>query len=209
MTKIKICGITNLSDALYAADCGADALGFNFCRASLRYIDPIDARSIVTKLDRSIEVIGVFVKDDLDTVTATASLVGLTALQLHGDEDAAYIEECRLRSGLPVIKAFRVGPSFSPSEVAQCQSDAILLDTYSEKEVGGTGKVFDWAKTRDISRFFPKVYLAGGLSADNVADAIRTVRPYAVDACSCLEIAPRFKDPYRVKNFIAAAKETL
>src|SRR4051812_12915528 len=127
MTKVKICGITNLADARHAADSGADALGFNFYGRSLRYIQTNMASSIIDQLSGAIKCIGVFVNEELDKVSAIAASVGLDAIQLHGDEDPAYVKECRLRTGLPVIKAFRVGPAFSADEILRYQPVAILL----------------------------------------------------------------------------------
>jgi len=209
MTKVKICGITNLEDARHAANSGADALGFNFYEGSPRYIQPALAASIIQQLNGETLNIGVFVNEDLDNVSTIALSIGLDAVQLHGDEDPAYVEECNLRSGLPVIKVFRVGSSFSMGELTRYRPDAILLDTLSENGIGGTGKVFNWATAAKITGFFPKVYLAGGLSPENVGDAIRLVRPYAVDACSLLENAPGRKDSDKIGRFIVAAKEAL
>ena len=209
MTRVKICGITNLEDARHAADSGADALGFNFYEKSTMYIQPGAAGSIIKQLNGTTEHIGVFVNEDLQKLLTIVSTIRLDAIQLHGDEDPGYALECTRRTGLPVIKAFRLGPTFSVDEPERYQADAILLDTYSEDKIGGTGKTFDWAAAKKISGLFPKVYLAGGLSAENVAAAICAVHPFAVDACSLLESTPGRKDREKVSRFIAAAKMAL
>ena len=209
MTKVKICGITNLEDARHAVECGADALGFNFYKKSPRYITAKTAAAIIARLPDGVEMIGVFVNEEIDRTIDTAGIAGLDAIQLHGDETPEFVSEIAAKTGLAVIKALRVSPTFDISDVAKYETDAILLDAFSVNQHGGTGKVFDWEIARAISETGRKLYLAGGLSTENVADAIMAVRPYAVDASSLLEISPGRKDHDKVAAFIAAAKETI
>ena len=209
MTKVKICGITNLEDARHAVECGADALGFNFYEKSPRYITAKTAAAIIARLPDGVEMIGVFVNEEIDRTIDTAGIAGLDAIQLHGDETPEFVSEIAAKTGLAVIKALRVSPTFDISDVAKYETDAILLDAFSVNQHGGTGKVFDWEIARAISETGRKLYLAGGLSTENVADAIMAVRPYAVDASSLLEISLGRKDHDKVAAFIAAAKETI
>jgi phosphoribosylanthranilate isomerase len=201
---IKICGITNLDDALVAVDAGADALGFNFYPRSPRYIAPTDARSIVEQLPDEIMSVGVFVNESVpEQIARIADQVGLKAVQLHGDESPQY---CRALRDRFVIKALRVGDGFEPQSVREYETEAILLDAFSNDARGGTGRVIDWSVARRVSALAPQLFLAGGLSVENVALAIAAVKPYAVDACSSLERVPGRKDAERVRAFIAAAR---
>ncbi|MEP6946576.1 MAG: phosphoribosylanthranilate isomerase [Acidobacteriota bacterium] len=207
--KVKICGITNLEDAAFAALCGADDLGFNFYKKSARYITPEQAKLIISSIDADVLKVGVFVNETAANVCEIASLAGLNVVQLHGDEDNKFIEEVHSLSGLPVIKAFRVTPEFNIDIVRSCSGEAVLLDKYSATEMGGTGETFDWAIAAEVKGAVERLYLAGGLTPENVAEAIRRVRPYAVDACSCLESSPGKKDPEKVAAFIRTAKEAI
>jgi phosphoribosylanthranilate isomerase len=209
MTKVKICGITNIGDAQHAIRCGADAIGFNFYNRSPRYIRPDSAASIVSQLGEPIDIVGVFVNEHVEMIADTAASVGLTGIQLHGDETPAFVDATIGLTGLSIIKAFRVGPEFSVENIMRYKSEAILLDAYCPDERGGTGNMFDWEMAGAIRAAYTKLYLAGGLSPINVAKAIRTVRPFAVDACSLLESEPGRKHPDRVAQFISAAKEAL
>ena len=202
MTFVKICGITNLADALAAVDAGADALGFNFYSRSPRYMSLANAREIVDQLPESIMKVGVFVNDDLQSVLRIASEANLTALQLHGDEPPAY---CSALTGRYVIKAFGAGADL---DLKVYDVDAIMLDTKDDLLRGGTGRVFDWSIAQRARQSAQSValFLAGGLSPENVADAIATVRPYAVDACSSLEVAPGKKDHERMRAFVKAVR---
>jgi len=208
-TRVKICGITNLEDAVVAIKAGADELGFNFYLESPRYIFPLRAREIIDQLPISILKVGVFVNETIETIAAIAVIADLDLIQLHGDEDSAFVADLKARAELPVIKAFRVTPDFLPESVLNCQADAILLDGYSSKERGGTGDIVDWNVAQRVSDIVQVLYLAGGLSSDNVAEAINKVRPYAVDVCSRIESEPGKKDADKLKRFIAAAKETI
>jgi phosphoribosylanthranilate isomerase len=204
MVFVKICGITNLKDALAAVSAGADALGFNFYRRSSRFIAPAAARRIVAELPSVVMTVGVFVNEDApEDVLRIADEAGVGALQLHGDESPEY---CRALADRFVIKALRVGPDFEPERVIEYNADAILLDAFDRHARGGTGQVFDWQLARRTCELVPKLFLAGGLTVSNVAAAIDAARPYAVDACSGLESAPGRKDAQRVQAFIKAAK---
>lgn len=196
MTLVKICGITNLEDALAAVEAGADALGFNFYQRSPRYISPASAHEITNQLPGSIMKVGVFVNEDLQSVLSIATEADLNALQFHGDETPEY---CRQLEQTFVIKAFGAGDDL---DLKAYEVDAIMLDSKDELLRGGTGRVFDWSIAQRANSSIPKLFLAGGLSPENVAEAIATVRPYAVDACSSLELTPGKKNHERVRAFI-------
>jgi phosphoribosylanthranilate isomerase len=201
---IKICGITNLEDARVAVEAGADALGFNFYRRSQRYIEPQSARSIIEQLPAQVLSVGVFVNEAVpEDVAAIASEAGVGAVQLHGEESPDY---CRALKDFYVIKALRVSSDFSPEQVLEYECDAILLDAFSPKAHGGTGEIFDWRVARRARRLVQKLFLAGGLSVENIGAAIAAVEPYAVDTCSCLEISPGRKSAALVREFISAAR---
>jgi phosphoribosylanthranilate isomerase len=205
MVQVKICGITILEDAISALEAGADAIGFNFYRRSARYIDPSRARSIVKRLPKDILTVGVFVnQNNPDDVASIADEAGVNAVQLHGDESPEF---CRALKDRFVIKALRVGTGFMPESAAVYETEAIMLDTFVPMTVGGTGRTFDWTLARRTRELVPKLYLAGGLSHRNVADAIAMVDPFAVDACSCLESSPGRKDARLVHIFVKTAKQ--
>ena len=205
MTLIKICGITNLNDALAAIAAGADALGFNFYKPSPRYITPQAAREIVEHLPSSVLTVGVFVNEESpEAVMNIANKATIKALQLHGDESPDYCHE--LAAGTRVIKTLAVSDSFDPKLAQAYQVDAIMLDTRDNRLRGGTGRVFDWSIAQQVSRIVPKLYLAGGLSPENVAEAIKQVRPYAVDTCSALEDRPGIKNHERMRAFVSAVR---
>jgi len=200
--KVKICGITNWADAKQAVDAGADFLGFNFYAKSPRYIAPAKARRIVRRLPKSVSAVGVFVNENEEKMVDTARAVGLTALQLHGDESPA--EVARLRRILPVIKAIRAGKSFRPAQLAKFRrASAILLDGFDRRLRGGTGRTVDWRLARRANRY-GRVFLAGGLTPENISEAIRAASPFAVDVCSGVEAKPGKKDPKRVREFMSA-----
>jgi phosphoribosylanthranilate isomerase len=202
MTLIKICGITSLDDAHAAVAAGADALGFNFYKPSPRYITPESAREIIDTLPDSILTVGVFVNEESpETVSAIADRSGIKAVQLHGDESPDY---CRALN--PVIKNFSVSTSFDIDQISAYEVDAIMLDTKDNRLHGGTGRVFDWSIAQQVSRIFPKLFLAGGLSPENVREAIEMVQPYAVDACSSLEDKPGIKNHERMRIFVNAVR---
>jgi phosphoribosylanthranilate isomerase len=208
MTKVKICGITNLDDALLAVELGADALGFNFYEKSPRFIPPLEAVQVIKKLTGSTIKVGVFVNKESSRIGELVALLGLAAVQLHGDEDVAFVKELRHETDAKVIKAFRVGQDFVADLIADFEVDAVLLDAYSPNYYGGTGDSFDWNTAREVREFTSELYLAGGLTSENVANAIRTVRPYAVDVASGVELRPGKKDPVKLQAFIRNAKSS-
>ena len=200
MTLVKICGITNVADAQAAVDAGADALGFNFYRPSPRYIAPPDARAIIDQLPESILKVGVFVNEDLKSLMRVTEEARLSAVQLHGHESPEY---CRELAPTYVIKAFGATNNLN---LEGYEVDAIMLDTKDDLLHGGTGRVFDWSIAQRATSSVPKLFLAGGLSPENVAEAITRVRPYAVDACSSLEVRLGKKNHERVRAFVKAVR---
>jgi len=204
MTFVKICGITNLDDALAAVDAGADALGFNFYKPSPRYIDPDVAREIVNRLPTTILTVGVFVNEQSpQSVEDLARRASVTAIQLHGDESPDY---CRAIENRYVIKALAAGADFDMQSALDYDVDAILLDAKHHTLRGGTGRVFDWSIAIEARRAIPKLYLAGGLGLENIEDAINSVDPFAVDACSALEETPGKKSHATMRAFVRAIR---
>ena len=201
--KVKICGITNWTDARRAIAGGAELLGFNFYERSPRYITPANARRIVRRLPKNVRAVGVFVNETEQKMLDTARTVGLDQLQLHGDESPAMV--ARLARSLPVIKAVRVRKPFRASQLAPFKrASAFLLDGFDRSARGGTGKTFDWEIARRAKRY-GRIFLAGGLTPENIGDAIRAARPYAVDVCSGVEARPGKKDPVRMRKLLRAA----
>lgn len=191
MVRVKICGITNFEDAHEAINLGADALGFNFYKRSPRYLEPAKAKPIIEALPPLISLVGIFADEfSPERIRTIAHAVGLGTIQLHGSESPEYIRKI---SEVRIIKAFRVNESFDVSQLAAYQVGAYLLDTYDSKQLGGTGKTFNWDVAAQ-AKPYGRVILAGGLSPENVADAILQVRPYAVDICSAIESEPGKKD---------------
>jgi len=202
MVKVKICGITNLEDAKAAVSFGADAIGFIFYKKSPRYISPAKAKKIIAQLPPYIIPVGVFVNEKAPHLKRIIKACGLQAVQLHGDESPAF---CRQFKKCMVIKAVRVKSAEDIKECKRYPVDAVLLDTYVPGTYGGTGKVFDW---KSIARKKPRipVIVSGGLNARNVARAIRTVKPYAVDVSSGVEYMPGKKSEKRLKQFFKNAQ---
>ena len=206
MTKVKICGITNLEDALVSAKFGADALGFNFYEQSPRYIEPEKAREIIEQLPAKVLKVGVFVNETLNKIVETARIAKLDALQLHGEETPEFARQLKAKSNLEIIKVFRVSGEFKPEDVLRYEVDAILLDAYSPKEHGGTGETFDWEIAKKVQEIFPKMYLAGGLKHENVNRAIYETKAFAVDICSGIEQRRGVKDKVKLINFVTKVK---
>jgi phosphoribosylanthranilate isomerase len=204
MVRIKICGITNIEDALLAADLGADALGFIFYPPSPRAIAADAARDIIAQLPPFVTTVGVFVDEDAAAVKELAAAVGLDWLQLHGRETPEYCQGL----GRRVIKGFRIRDENSLAGLAAYRGavQAFLLDTYKKGQVGGTGETFNWDLAHQARKYGP-IILAGGLTPENVAQAITTAQPQAVDVASGVEAAPGKKDPERLRAFFAAIKE--
>ncbi|SIQ07911.1 phosphoribosylanthranilate isomerase [Marinobacterium stanieri] len=201
-TRVKICGITNLGDALAAVEAGADALGFVFYAPSKRYVTPEQAGEIIRKLPPFVTTVGLFVNADVDFVESVLATAQLDLLQFHGDESNA---DC-VRFGRPFIKALRVKPDLDLMQAFSAYPDArgILLDAYRPGVPGGTGEVFDWDLIPD--EIAGAITLAGGLDASNVARAVAAVGPYAVDVSGGVEAAPGQKDGAKVSAFVEAAK---
>jgi phosphoribosylanthranilate isomerase len=203
MFRIKVCGITNWTDARRAIEGGCDALGFNFYPRSPRYIEPARARRIAARLPRGVAAVGVFVNEPLEAVLRIARQVGLDYVQLHGDETPALLADVSLC--VPAIKAFRVAPGFRAASLQKYRrAAAFLLDGFHPRLRGGTGRTVDWSLARRAGRYGP-IVLAGGLRPDNVAEAIRSARPAAVDVSSGVESAPGRKDRVKLREFIEAA----
>jgi phosphoribosylanthranilate isomerase len=209
MVKVKICGITNWADARRAIESGADLLGFNFVRTSPRYVTPAKARRMVKKLPGNISAVGVFENESEEAMLEIARSVGLSQLQLHGDESPAMVARLAQNGEhVGVIKALRVKKPFRVAKLAAYKrAGAILLDGFSRQARGGTGKTFDWHLARRAKRH-GRIFLAGGLTPENVGQAIRTARPYAVDVCSGVESRPGKKDALRMRSLVRAVKGT-
>lgn len=205
MTRIKFCGITNLEDAELAAGTGAWAIGLIFWPHSPRRCEPAAAGQIAAALKRRVEVAGVFVNATLDHVAELAEAVGLTMLQLHGDEGPAYCAEAARRTGCKVIKAVRVRSGADVQALSAFHTDYHLLDSYTPGVPGGSGETFAWEIARGHRGPAP-VILSGGLTPDNVGEAIAAVRPYAVDVASGVERAPGRKDPEKIHGFAEAVR---
>jgi len=205
VTRVKICGITNLADAELAAGHGAWAIGLIFHAPSPRAVDPVVAEEIGVALKRRTEVAGVFVNEPLDAVAAAAERCNLTLLQLHGDEGPAYCREAARRTGAKVMKAAGVKDASSLRRLAAFHVDYHLLDAWNVERYGGTGETFDWDLVRNRRSQVPLV-LSGGLTPENVAEGIAATRPFAVDTASGTEAEPGRKDPSKVAAFFRAVE---
>jgi phosphoribosylanthranilate isomerase len=204
--RVKICGITRREDAELAVELGAWAIGLIFHEPSPRRADPQEAAAIGAEFMRQAEVVGVFVNRDLGEVAEIAEACSLTMLQLHGDEGPVYCDEIRRRTGLKVMKAARVRDAASLQALGAFRNvDFHLVDAHHPDLFGGTGETFDWDLLRGRRSKVPLV-LSGGLTPDNVHDAIVAVQPWAVDTASGTEASPGVKDPAKVQAFIRAAE---
>ena len=221
MFRVKICGITNAADAQAVAASGADAVGLNFYAKSARFLMPEAANSVVDALPPEIVKVGLFVNAAADEICGHFDSLELDLIQLHGDETPEFVSRL---AGRPVMKAFRVGtqglsPVYEFIEQTQklgCRLRAVLVDAFCRGSYGGTGRLADWPAVAEYSQNkkqlradLPPLVLAGGLTADNVAEAIRAVRPAAVDTASGVESSPGKKDPKAVLSFVQAAKIAL
>jgi len=205
MTRVKTCGVTSLDDARRCVELGAWAIGLIFWPDSPRACRIEDAEQIASALRRRVEVAGVFVNAPLDDVAATADRAGLTLLQLHGDEGPVYCAEAARRTGCKVMKAIRVRDASQLKALRAFHTDYHLLDAYVPGSRGGTGESFNWELAR-LHEGAAEVVLSGGLTADNVGDAIALARPFAVDSASGTEASPGRKDPRRLEAFFRAVE---
>jgi phosphoribosylanthranilate isomerase len=193
---VKVCGITTIEDAIASVEAGADALGFNFYPKSPRYVTPETARAIANEVPVRVLRVGVFVNESPEFVSDIARIVDLDVVQLHGGASPA---------GVRLWRALNAGPDFDPRTVEDdSDAEAFVLDSPAPGTFGGTGVPFDWTRIPALTR---KVVLAGGLDGSNVQQAIRIAKPWAVDACSRLELRPGRKDLMKVAAFVAAAKQ--
>ncbi|MBI5042660.1 MAG: phosphoribosylanthranilate isomerase [Nitrospirae bacterium] len=202
MTFVKICGITNLDDALFASEAGADALGFVFYKKSPRHIEPEKARDIIKRLPPFATTVGVFADQTEAEIKGIIAETNIDIVQLHGEEPPEFCERLNKR----VIKAIRVRSMESLAEVKTYKACALLLDTYDKNLKGGTGRIFNWEIARE-AKIFNKIIIAGGLTPENVADAIKVAQPYAVDVSSGVEKEKGIKDHQKIKMFIKKAKQ--
>ncbi len=203
--NVKICGITRLEDAELAVELGAWAIGMVFYEPSPRCCAMEEAQRITATLRRRVELCGVFVNATLEEVERTSEELGLSMVQLHGDEGPAFCEEAGRRTGAKVIKAVQVAGEWDIRDVERFHTDYHLLDAYAPTMRGGTGKTFEWGLVAQRHSKVPLI-LSGGLDSENVAEAIANVRPYAVDSASGTEAAPGRKDPEKLRAFFAQAR---
>lgn len=203
--QVKICGITNVEDGCVAAEGGADALGFIFYEKSPRFVSIEKVSHIIRSLPPMIMKVGVFVDAQEEFVLRAIRECGLSLLQFHGAESPEYC----LQFGLMTMKAFQVRDEESLSHLADFKTDAWMLDAYAPGKLGGTGEKFNWDLAIEAKKLGRPIFLAGGLTPENVAEAVQRVQPYAVDVSSGVEVSPGNKDHGKVKAFIQAAKGAL
>ena len=202
MVRVKVCGVTSVDDARMCVEAGVDAIGLNFWPKSVRRCDERVARAIVDSVGAATLIVGVFVDACEAEIARIRSEVGLACVQLHGDEPPALVQRF-----LPhAYKALRVRDASIAERVRAYPGEHVLLDAYVKGQPGGTGATFDWTLARTLTHE-RKVTLAGGLTADNVADAVRAVGPYCVDTASGVELAPGVKDPDLVRGFVRSARD--
>ncbi len=200
--KIKICGVTNLDDAQAAVEAGADALGFMFYEKSARNVSTETAAKIAGKISSYILKVGVFVNAEPELVFAAIRNCGLNLLQFHGEETPDFC----VRFGMMNMKAFRIKDANSLAEISNYKTDAYLLDSYVAGKSGGTGEKFNWDLANEAKKIGKPIFLAGGLTPENVAEAVRQVQPYGIDVSSGVEISPGKKDHQKIREFIQAAR---
>jgi phosphoribosylanthranilate isomerase len=207
-TRVKICGITRVEDALAAVNAGADAIGLVFYAASPRCVNIAQAKVIVDAMPPFVSVVGLFVNAKVSEIQSVISQVDLDIIQFHGDETPQDCEQACAQINLPYYKAIRVKPDTNLLQYAIDfnAAKALLLDAYSEQAYGGTGHTFDWNL---IPKNLPKpIILAGGLDVQNVAEAIRLTQPYAVDVSGGVELTKGIKDAAKIAAFMQAVKES-
>jgi phosphoribosylanthranilate isomerase len=200
--KVKICGITNTKDAQTAAEAGADAIGLMFYTASPRHISVKAAAEVVRNLPPTVLRTGVFVDPNPEDVFAAIMACGLNLLQFHGAETPEFCQQF----GILTMKAFRIQNAESLASLPSFGTDAFLLDSHVPGKAGGTGETFNWNFAIEAKKIGRPIFLAGGLTANNVAEAVQTVQPYGVDVSSGVETSPGIKDPEKIRAFITAAR---
>ena len=205
MVKIKICGITNLEDALNSVKAGCNALGFVFYRKSPRYITPEKANQIIKHIPAHILKIGVFVNAKEKAIKRTAKLCNLDMLQFHGNESPDF---CKKFKGYKIIKAFRVKDKIELKNLLNYKTSSYLFDTFVKSKMGGTGRKFNWTLVRHLKGLRKPIFLSGGLNAENVTEAIKQVRPDWLDVSTSVEIKPGKKDYNKVKEFIEIVRKS-
>jgi len=201
MVKVKICGITNLEDALASLLSGANAIGFVFCKKSPRFIEPLKARNISRILPKKILRVGVFVNEKEAKVRKIAKSCRLDALQFHGDETPQY---CKKFKGYKVIKAFRINKKLDLPEILKYKTFGYLFDAFSKNKAGGTGKKFNWNLLKNMDKIDGQVILSGGLTSVNVKAALKKLHPDWTDVSSSVESKPGKKDHKKIQKFIEA-----
>ena len=202
--QIKICGVTNVKDARACAELGASMIGFNFYPKSPRYIEPKIARRIIEAIPSGVSPVGVFVDASAEEIRNTADAAGVRCVQLHGRTSPDTVSE--LARKFRVIRAFSTDPQFRPEEVSLFGDCDVLVDAHHPNLRGGTGFTCDWPAARTARSFARFLILSGGLTAENVGQAIATVAPHAVDVCSGVESAPGVKNHKAVEDFITAVR---
>lgn len=201
-TRVKICGITSVADGLAAAEAGADMVGLMFYEQSPRYITLRRAVEIARELPPFVARVGVFANPAETDVSRAIAECGVSLLQFHGDETSEFCTQF----GIMSVKALRMRNAESLAQLERFHTDAFLLDAYSKSGLGGTGETFNWDLAVEARKFGKPIFLAGGLTPENVAAAVTQVRPFAVDVSSGVESAPGKKDADKMRAFIAAAK---
>jgi phosphoribosylanthranilate isomerase len=202
--QIKICGVTNVKDARACAELGASMIGFNFYRQSSRYIEPKVARQIIDAISPGVCPVGVFVDASAEEIRKTADVALIRCVQLHGRTSPDTCSE--LAREFRVIRAFTTDPQFRPEEVSWFGNCDVLVDAHHLNLRGGTGLTCDWLAARTTRSFARFLILSGGLTKQNVGQAIATVSPHAVDVCSGVECAPGVKDHRAIEDFISAVR---
>ena len=207
MPKVKICGITNAQDALWAANLGADMIGLNFYGQSPRKVSVKHAKELVSQIPPFVTVVGIFVDEPLESLTKIAKSVPLKMVQLHGAETPDYCRQVQAL-GIKVIKALRLQKPLEESDTAPFEPvvDYLMFDSYSADSAGGTGETFSWDWLQSAARLPKPWFLAGGLNASNVKEVIKVIQPVFVDVCSGVEKSPTRKDYEAMKSFIQTAK---
>lgn len=203
--NVKICGVTSVNDGLAAAAAGADMIGLMFYTRSPRHVPWATATAIACALPPQVVKVGVFVDPTMETVERAIAECGVSLLQFHGDEPPDFCTQF----GVMSLKAFRIRDAASLGALPGYQTDAWLLDAFSPAALGGTGEKFNWELASEAKKLGRPIFLAGGLTPENVAEAVRRVQPFAVDVSSGVESTPGKKDPAKVRAFIAAVKSAV